>query len=95
MVNSVLGGIIHPFDVWWLKKRKTEITNQLDFWCANVQAGIVLHKIELDSFGNWAEITFIQIQMCLFQVSSNHHCRYTVRTDECTQINMLFGTLLL
>lgn len=30
-----------------------------------------VQKNELNSFGNWAEITYIQIQMCLFQVSSN------------------------
>lgn len=31
----------------------------------------VYKKNELNSFGNWAEISYIQIQMCLFQVSSN------------------------
>lgn len=98
VVNSWDGGINHPFDVWWLKKKKKKkkLHTSWIFWFSNVQAETALqaYKIELNSFGNWAEITFIQIQMCLFQVSSNHHCRYTVRTDQCSQINVLFGTLL-
>lgn len=33
--------------------------------------------------------------MCLFKVCSTHHSQYTVRTDQCSTVNMLFGSLWL
>lgn len=66
---------------------------QLEFWFPNVCKKL-LCQIEGNCFGNWAEIKFVQIQMCLFKVSLSHHCQYTVRMDQCSNIDVSFGALL-
>lgn len=54
------------------EKKKCKPVGFLAFKCVrNCFVGL-LKEIEFNSFGNKAEITYIQIQMCLFQVSSNN-----------------------